>query len=476
MPRPRNPKSNFFYILESTQQPVYLLDQNQKILFANDSLAHCIGVAKEELEQVSCTGTGSASIDPIGALVRGLAILSENQGDTDFVQVVFLAPENRALERHLARVQKMDDGNGTSGWMVTILKSDDSEIAALTSKNLVAQLAQIIHESLPTKLPAFSIGTSLIAKKIKRQIEIATLGQTDFTISGPPGSDCEQLARFIFRQFPQPNRATLTPINCVLADQISIQESIRRLSRQQTTAVTGDYVRRVDWLLLIDIEQLESAAAMELDGFLELPKNRIGLIATSSIPSERFASECAFPNSLLARASALSIELPALIRRRDDLPLIFRYLLEEVAATNNRSLPNVPMVTIEAILEYTWPGNVVEMRESIERFFTLEKSELANVTFLPEDLPERIRFGIKHSRLGRAEVDSIDLEARLAAIEHEFIERALLRAKYNRSKAAKDLGISRAKLLRRCEQLSIKIPDGPIDFEVAEAPEFDEAD
>lgn len=101
---------------------------------------------------------------------------------------------------------------------------------------------------------------------------------------------------------------------------------------------------------------------------------------------------------------------------------------------------------------------------------------MVGAAFQPEDFPERIRLGIKHGRLGRADVESIDLEARLAAIEREFIERALFRAKYNRSKAAKDLGISRTKLLRRCEQLSIQFPDGPIDFEIAELPEFDEAD
>ncbi len=470
MPRPRSPKSNLFRLLESALQPIYVLADDQSILFANESLARWLGVDVDQVIGRVCEGTGKPPADPIDALVRGLAAEPGQGGREEFEQIVFCSAPGNPLRRSSARFQRLQTTDGSLGWLVVLGAGGlgESPSAATT---LAAQLAILAHELLPGQPPATVIGRSVVARRLLLQVDAAIEARRGATIFGPAGSEPEVLARYIFSRFPGADQLELAPIRANQADQVTIQETIRRLSRMahgQRSPRNDDYGQ---WLLLLDADRLEPAAAMELNGFLELPNNQIRILATADTAVEHWPICGDLPTILRARLTAVEIGLPALAERREDVPLMFQALLEDLAREQSEPVPTLAPAAIEMLLEYSWPGNLTELRNAARGVIKGFSAAGGRRTVNPEDLPERLRLAIKHGRLGRAPVESIDLETRLAAIEREFIERALGQARYNRAQAAKLLGISRAKLLRRCEQLSIELPNQTIAFEIVEEPE-----
>lgn len=470
MPRPRSPKSNLLWLLESAQQPIYVLADDQSILFANESLARWVGLKVDQVVGRVCHGTGTPPADPIDALVRGLAADPGQDGREEFEQMVFCSAPGNPLQRSSARFRRLQTTDGSLGWLVVLGASGlgDSPGAATT---LAAQLATLAHELLPGQPPAVVIGRSVGARRLLLQVDAAIEARRGATIFGPAGSEPEVLARYIFGRFPGSDQLELAPIRANQADQVTIQETVRRLSR----IALGQRSPRNDdsgqWLLLLEADRLDPAAAMELNGFLELPKNQIRILATAESAVEHWPTCNELPAGLRARLTAVEIGLPALAERREDVPLMFQALLEEAAKEQGEPVPTLAPATIEMLLEYSWPGNLTELRNAARGALKGSSAAGGRRTINPEDLPERLRLAIKHGRLGRAPVESIDLEARLAAIEREFIERALVQSRFNRAQAAKLLGISRAKLLRRCEQLSIELPNQTIAFEIVEEPE-----
>jgi transcriptional regulator with PAS, ATPase and Fis domain len=83
---------------------------------------------------------------------------------------------------------------------------------------------------------------------------------------------------------------------------------------------------------------------------------------------------------------------------------------------------------------------------------------------LPEHLPEIVRFGIQARRIGRPPQLAINLDHYLEEIERLMLERALLQANQNKAQAARLLGLTRQRFLRRCEHLQLALPEEPIDF------------
>jgi transcriptional regulator with PAS, ATPase and Fis domain len=476
MPRQRSPKSLFFQLVESSRQPLYVIDSDNAILWANLALADWLAIPHDEISGRICQVTGTAPPDEFDAAVRGLGIAEENLGHQDFVQNVFRATSTQPYETRRGDFRRLETSEGDGGWLVTIGMSDATNAAQEIDSTVAARLAALVQQFQATQFPVALLGESLIARRLNHQAEAAINSQKDVTIWGPAGSEPEQLARYLFAKMRKSDNDVLTPIRAPQADPVSIQETIRRLARTSIAKLQKDGQADFEWILLLDADQLEPAAAMELNGFLELPTNRIRILATAQQPIDQWSGGTQFPTGLLARLSATTIILPPLAQRTEDLSLIFQAIVEQTAREHNEPVPTVSTTAVESLLEYNWPGNISELRTAAAATMKIPLGPSGRRTVSPEHLPDRVRLANKHSRLGRDSTEAIDLEARLAAIEKEFIERALVQAKFNRAQAAKLLGISRAKLLRRCEQLAIEVPQKEITFETLEEIDFSESD
>jgi DNA-binding NtrC family response regulator len=150
--------------------------------------------------------------------------------------------------------------------------------------------------------------------------------------------------------------------------------------------------------------------------------------------------------------------MPPLRERRDDIAPLAERFLRQAAQENERTVTGIEPEALKLLENYPWPGNIRELRHTMERMVVLAKGE----TLTADDVPDNIRNGIPATtRETPAAPEESGKEAVLLASgtlddnERKLIEDALRRCGGNRTKAAQMLGISRRTLHRRLQEYAL---------------------
>ncbi|MEM9412025.1 MAG: sigma 54-interacting transcriptional regulator, partial [Planctomycetota bacterium] len=330
--------------------------------------------------------------------------------------------------------------------LVTSQGTDLETVDRKSTVNLMTFFRQVLAELQINEQTRFSrhslVGSSASAKQIARQFEAVTANQSDCLIIGPQGSGKEHLARTIFNA--RGSTGTLVPIHCAIADSQLIQNSIKEWVFEQRDSQTED------WLLLIDADQLNAESQAELLGYTQLPNFKLRILATSQCTLIDKAKQSDYSLDLAYHLSVQSIELQPLNERKEDIILLAQYFIES-CNTTNKQLSGLDDEVAEQFLEYRWPGNIDELKQVIEAAFSTSSTK----RIIKEDLPESFQHKLIAHRIGRPLEQNLDLEKIMAQVEAELIQKALSQTSNNKTRAAKILGISRARLLRRCAHFEL---------------------
>ena len=312
-------------------------------------------------------------------------------------------------------------------------------------------------------------GTAIIGRS-PRMLEVyrsvARVAPTDATvlIVGPSGSGKERVARAIHAHSQRASKP-MTAINCgALAE--SVLES--ELFGHEKGAFTGaDSARRGLFessnggtIFLDEISETTPGFQVKLLRVLqERQIRRLGsntstpvdvriLAATNADLGERIRAK-QFREDLYYRLSVLTIHLPALEERREDIPLLVRHFLTSFNGRNARQI-TVNEDAIGLLTRMTWPGNVRELENLIERAAIL--STTGEIT--AEDVERASGAGVLSS------AKRVEEATTLKGAERQQIVRALRDAQGNRSLAARNLGIERKTLYKKARRLGIDL-DAP---------------
>jgi len=173
----------------------------------------------------------------------------------------------------------------------------------------------------------------------------------------------------------------------------------------------------------------------------------IRLIAATNKDLEKSIQSGTFREDLFYRLNVVSLTMPPLRDRREDIPLLARYFVEKFAKKSNRPVSGISTEARECLVHYDWPGNVRELENAIERAMVLGSTEL----ILPEDLPETVLEG--------ESLASVPITKYYEAIhdaKKQFILKALEQTKGNYTEAAKLLGVHPNNLHRLMRQVNLK--------------------
>ncbi|MEM7785896.1 MAG: helix-turn-helix domain-containing protein, partial [Planctomycetota bacterium] len=227
-------------------------------------------------------------------------------------------------------------------------------------------------------------------------------------------------------------------------------------------------------LLILDIDELETSAQSELLGFLMLPDFPIRIIATAKQPVHRLLETGDLTEELTKYISTQMIELEPLLQRREDIPLLAQAFLEQSNRSRKKQLAGFSKSVLELFFEFDWPENLDQLKRIVENASEVATGSIVVV----ENLPDEFLQSINALRIGRNTEEKIQLDEFLAKVEQELIQRALIQAKGNKTKAAELLGISRAKLIRRVDsfQIRLDLDTGNLDSKIHDAVEFEELD
>lgn len=198
-----------------------------------------------------------------------------------------------------------------------------------------------------------------------------------------------------------------------------------------------------------DIHLLSLPLQAELLEFLEEQRfgekaKAVRIIASSEIPLEEKVAQGAFRNDLYYFLSVIKIEIPPLRERREDIPFLVDQFLRDIAEETGRSPVRIDREALKILIEYDWPGNVVELKNTLEGIVILSQSDVIT----PEDIPEHIRRG----NLLQEGIIGVRLGTPLKEVEKLLIRETLRAHRFNKTRTAQALGISLRTLYRKIEE------------------------
>jgi transcriptional regulator with GAF, ATPase, and Fis domain len=304
------------------------------------------------------------------------------------------------------------------------------------------------------------IGESAAMKAVYRFI--ARVAATDATVllRGESGTGKELVAVAIHRNGPRAQRPFVA-INCAALPEALLESELFGHERGAFTGAVTQQRGRLEQadggtVFLDEIGELAPSLQAKLlrvlqDQVVERVGARRGIkidvrvIAATNRDLEAGIKNGQFREDLYFRLNVVSLLMPPLRERRDDLPLLASYFVRHHASRCKRSVKGISPGARKLLMAYDWPGNVRELSNAIERAVVLGSEDV----ILPDDLPEPLLDG--HSGGEEAGFHAI-----VAERKREIIRGALDRAGGNVARAARDLGLQATYLHRLIRTLGVR--------------------
>lgn len=340
------------------------------------------------------------------------------------------------------------------------------------------------------------IGESEPMQKLRQEIRKIASSDTKVLITGENGSGKELVARAIHelstrKDFP------FVKINCAAIPKDLVESELFGFEKG---AFTGAMQSKKGKLELADGGTLfmDEVADMSLEAqakFLRAAEfaefERVGgtktikfdvrIIAATNRDLKEEIRKGAFREDLYHRLNVLALEVPALRERKDDIPLLARHFLSKSSLDNTKEEKKIAPDALELLREYSWPGNVRQLKNLMERMVIMSDLSLITREEISTRCPDLI------DRVGRATGDTQahsaasvtrnregfsgeqdfspdpsasgvqgNLRTSLANAEEEAIRKALRQTSWNVSEAARILGIDRVTLHKKMKRLGIE--------------------
>jgi len=245
------------------------------------------------------------------------------------------------------------------------------------------------------------VGSGPALRGVLRQIETAAPTDSSILIQGETGTGKELVARAIHRLSSRAN-ATFVKLNCAAIPAGLIESELLGHEKGAFTGAVGQRIGRFELahrgtLFLDEIGELPLEMQPKLlrvlqDGQFE----RLGgtqtihsdfrLVAATNRDLRTMVAEQHFRADLFYRVNVFPITLPALRERREDIPTLVRYFVQEFATRMRKNIDAIPVEVMETLVNYSWPGNIRELRNIIERSVILTPGK--RLTIPKDDLHE----------------------------------------------------------------------------------------
>ncbi len=452
------------------------MDQQIRVLVVDDDEGHARAVA-ESLERVGydCVVATSGSeglrlieeqvfdiviTDLIMEGVDGMEVLARAKRELPDAEVVILTGHS-TIKGAVSAMQA-----GASNYLIKPL--DINELRTVADK---ASQSQRLHRSnieLQKQLNekfGFEgvIGNSPAMHGVVAKLRQIAPTSASVLITGESGTGKELVAKALHINSPRKNKP-FVPLNCAELSENVLESELFGHVKGAFTGADRDRIGRFQYanggtLFLDEIGDMPMAIQVKLLRVLESGEVvRVGtndpvkvnvrlLSATNRDLSDAIA-EGRFRQDLFHRLKVVSIKLPPLRDRREDIPLLIDYFLKEASTAHDKSVTAIAPAVRKALMGYSWPGNVRELRNVIESMVVMDADGVLDVDDLPEDLQQVASTGRSN---GHAGVDTL-VGKSLEEIERHYIAETLKQTGGNREEAARLLGIGERTLYRKLKE------------------------
>ena len=354
-----------------------------------------------------------------------------------------------------------------------------------------------------TSLDAKIVGQSKSTVDLKKMIALVSASDSPVIINGPTGSGKELVAEALHSESRR--KGNFVALNCAAIPSELMEAEIFGFEKGAFTGALkttqGKFEQAHKGTLFLDeIGDMPAALQTKLLRVLENSTiTRVGstkdikldvrVVCATHKNLDELVTEKIFREDLLFRLNVFPINVPALVDRRDDIPDLINHFLNQKKRFDQNSVPHFDEEAFDALKNYSWPGNIREVRNVVERaimFFPAQKISSADVNeyLIKVNLDvinrqdEQTAIWEEFENLGRIEnntplpaegyipvptdfsnlfekQNTIDLRRLLRDIEIVLIEAAMDRNNGNTSEAAKDLKLLRTTLIEKVKKYGL---------------------
>ena len=336
---------------------------------------------------------------------------------------------------------------------------------ALKNRTLEVEVKQL-HERLDEKF-SFNgiIGNSQPLMDVIDRVKLVAPSRATILIEGESGTGKELIAQAIHQASPRA-RAPFVAVHCAALSESLLESEIFGHERGAFTGATERRIGRFEaadggTLFLDEIGEISASTQVKLLRFLETKTiERVGgskpldldvrLVAATNRNLETMVSTGKFREDLFFRLNVVRILMPPLRERREDIPLLISHYMRVFSEENGLPLLTVEPGALATLSSYPWPGNIRELRNFCENAVVLRRGGKLTEFDLEPKFRGAVAGGPGPSAGGTAPAlaNSLSVEEN----EKRLLREALIKARGNRTKAAKLMGISRRTLHRKVAQ------------------------
>ena len=317
---------------------------------------------------------------------------------------------------------------------------------------------QMLAEELESKTQVRVVGESAEWRDVLKKATQVAETDTTVLVSGESGTGKEVVARFIHRASAR-SRGPFLALNCAALPEQLLESELFGYERGAFTSAQQAKPGQIELaaggvLFLDEVTEMSPAAQAKFLRVLQerefqrlggtrILKANIRVIAATNRDLRKAVERGDFREDLYYRLMVFEIAIPPLRQRAADILPLSEALLQDIARSFARPPAGLTREARDALLRHHWPGNVRELRNALERAAILCEGGLIRAEHLALDVPGK-----------PASAGSMDL----GAIERETIEQALRECRWNRTRAAKRLGLTRTQLYLRLQKYGLEKP------------------
>ncbi len=450
-----------------------------KILVADDETSHrqmIEAVLAAEGYEVTQAEDGQAAISAVEDRFYDLVIMDVRMPNVDGIQALQkikqISPDIPVIiMTAYASVGSAVDALKSSAYDYLIKPLDIDELKILVDKALrhhqLEQENLYLKERLSDRFDFSNIiGRSPSMTRLFETVALVAPSEATALIVGESGTGKELIANAIHQNSPRKDRPLII-VNCAALPETLLESE---LFGHEKGAFTGAITRKQgrfqlahnSSIFLDEIAEMAPATQAKIlrvlqerefepVGSTQTIKVDTRVIAATNKNLEEEIQAGRFREDLYYRLNVVTVDVPPLRQRREDIPLLADFFLKQYAQKNRRLIKGFTPRATDLLMRYEWPGNVRELENIIERAVIMSRGEMITPLEFPNDL-QNLDEALKESRIDLTPGRS------LKEVEKVLILRTLEETGGNRTHAARILGISRRTLQLKLKEYGINPP------------------
>jgi len=451
-----------------------MMDEN--ILIVDDEAgirSSLKGILEDEGYSVQAVATGERGLDLLQAEYFDLVFLDIWLPEMNGIDVL---EKIKTQDKNIQVIMITGHGSVESAVRATKLgafnfleKPLSLEKVVLTAKNALRQKRLVeeniqLQERLRVRHPL--VGKSPVMQRLRKEIEKAAPSEGRVLISGENGTGKELIARLIHHKSRRRDKRFIQINAAAIPDELIEDELFghvkdvlpnapqdkkgKLLLADGGTVFLGD-IGEMSLKTQAKLVRVIEEGRFEPQGATDPVETDLRIIAATDKDLRRLTTQKKFLEELFYKLNVIPLSLPPLRERKEDLPVLINYYLRHFAQETGKKQKSMSPEAVKAFLNYSWPGNVSELINVLERFVIMIKEDEIQTSHL------HLLVEPRESRFIGAGDDRLSLRAAREHFDREFIHHTLLRNGWDLLKSAKDLRIDRNTLEANIQRLGIRI-------------------